>query len=106
MSFLLSMLTDSGNVMAMGYPFAAEIMAMAMPVFPEVASRIVFSLVSLPADSAYSMRYSAILSLTEPPMLYHSSLASTSAESGPGNFRSLSMGVSPMSSVISLAISI
>jgi hypothetical protein len=72
-------------------------MARAIPVFPEVASRIVLFLSRAPAASAYSMRYLAILSLMEPPALKLSSLTRTSASSGPVSLLILRRGVSPIS---------
>ena len=51
---LLSVLTDSGMTSVSLYPFAADIIARAMPVLPEVASKREAFLSSLPALSAYS----------------------------------------------------
>ena len=58
------------------YPRAAPIMAYAIPVFPEVASRITFPGVSFPVRSPSRIMFSAGRSLTEPPGLNHSAFAS------------------------------
>ena len=47
-----SVLTHSGMQSCTSYPLAAPIMAMAMPVLPEVGSRMILSLVSSPLSSA------------------------------------------------------
>ena len=57
------------------YPRAAPIIASAIPVLPDVASRIVLSRVSSPVRSASMTMVSAGRSFTEPPGLYHSALA-------------------------------
>ncbi len=56
------------------WPLTAPIMARPMPVLPDVASKIVFPLVSRPRASPSSIIDKAGLSLTEPPGLNHSAL--------------------------------
>src|SRR5215217_3043414 len=83
------------------YPMAAPIQAYAIPVFPLVASRMVFSGVRAPLFSPSRIIHSAGRSLTEPPGLYHSALPriltpGTSAEM----LGNSSSGVFPTSSVM------
>ena len=76
---------------------AAHTNASAMPVFPLVASTIVVRPGSIrPSASAASIIATPMRSLTEPPGLYISSLATTSpCASGPGRRVSLTIGVRP-----------
>ena len=69
-----SVLTHSGMQSCTSYPLAAPIMAMAIPVLPEVGSRMVLSLVSPPLSSAFVIMYRAGRSFTDPPGLHPSSL--------------------------------
>ena len=73
-------------------------MARPTPVLPLVGSTIVPPAGSSPAFSASSTMRSAIRSLTEPPGLKYSTLASTVASMPSVTLRSLIRGVSPMTS--------
>jgi len=56
-------------------PKAAPIIAYAMPVLPDVESRITLSGVSCPVSKAVMIIHRPARSLTEPPGLNHSALA-------------------------------
>src|ERR1700687_1099891 len=84
------------------YPLAAQTIAYAMPVLPEVESMSVFSGVSAPRRSPSSIIHRAARSLTEPPGLNHSAFAYTSTRGNSGsNMRMRRSGVLPISLVIS-----
>jgi hypothetical protein len=70
-----SLLIFSGRVMITSYPFTAPHKAKPIPVFPEVGSIIVQPGAILPDFSASSIILKAIRSLTEPPALKNSHLA-------------------------------
>jgi hypothetical protein len=57
------------------YPSAAPIIAYAMPVLPDVASRIVPPASSAPVRSPSAIIRAAARSFTDPPGLCHSSFA-------------------------------
>ena len=57
------------------YPRAAPIIAYAMPVLPDVASRMILSRVSAPDFSPSWIIRSAGRSFTEPPGFFHSAFA-------------------------------
>src|ERR1700687_1765153 len=69
------MLTLAGITSSTGYPSTAPASASAMPVLPEVESRIVFPGRKLPVRSPSRTIQTAGRSLTEPPGLSPSSLA-------------------------------
>src|SRR5665647_70520 len=69
-----SVLTHSGMQRCTRYPLAAPIMAMAIPVLPDVGSRIVMPFASAPRCSALVIMQSAGRSFTDPPGLHPSSL--------------------------------
>ena len=69
-----SALAHSGMHSRTAYPLAAPIMAMAMPVLPDVGSRMVLPGVRSPRSSAPAIMLSAGRSLTDPPGLHPSSL--------------------------------
>ena len=73
--FFRSSLADSERASIILYPLAAATMVSPMPVLPLVASRMILSFVSSPLSSAFSIIYSAVLSLMEPPGLKLSSFA-------------------------------
>ena len=74
-------------------------MASPTPVLPDVGSTIVPPGRNAPDASAASIIRTAMRSFTDPPGLKYSTLASTCAGAPAVTFRSLSRGVSPMSSV-------
>src|SRR5579864_422237 len=96
-----SSLTLPGITRRTRYPFAAPIIAYAMPVLPLVLSVMMRSRVSLPDRSPSSIMRSAGRSFTDPPGLRNSALAYT-ATSGHSwsKSRTRSSGVLPMRSVI------
>ena len=69
--FSRGMAEDRGVVSE--YPFALEIMARPIPVFPEVGSTNFWPGSSIPRSSASPIRFAAIRSFTAPNGLYHSS---------------------------------
>ena len=71
-------------------------MAMAMPVLPEVGSRIVLPGARSPRSSALAIMFSAGRSLTEPPGLQPSSLQRTCTPGFVPAFMSSTSGVLPM----------
>src|SRR5208282_3294297 len=79
---------------------AAAIIAKAIPVLPDVASRIIFPGSRRPAVRAYSSMYKASRSFTEPPILYHSSFAYMFPSSGQVRCFILTKGVLPIKSVM------
>ena len=87
------------------YPRAAQTIASAMPVFPEVGSTITVRPGSIrPSASAASIIATPIRSLIEPPGLNHSSLPTSSApRPAPIRFRA-TIGVSPTTADASAAI--
>src|SRR5262249_39411264 len=87
----------SGITMTQRYPLTAASIASATPVLPDVGSTIVPPGPSSPRRSASSIIALAILSLTEPPGLNHSSLAKIRAVPEE-NRRSSTRGVLPINS--------
>jgi len=70
-----SRLAFSGRQSSTRRPKAAPIIAYAMPVLPDVESRITLSGVSCPVSKAVMIIHRPARSLTEPPGLNHSALA-------------------------------
>ena len=78
------------------YPRAAQTIASAIPVLPEVGSTITVRPGSIrPSASAASIIATPIRSLIEPPGLNHSSLPTSSAPSPAPTRLSATIGVSP-----------
>ncbi len=95
-----SSLALSGITTVSAYPFRRATIARAMPVFPDVGSRIVLSGVSSPLASASSIIRRAIRSFVEPVGLLPSSLAQRRTP-GFGDIRGMpTNGVSPIASRI------
>ena len=78
-----------------GYPRAAQTIASAMPVLPEVASTTVWPGLSVPRASASRTIASASRSLTEPPGLNDSTFAYSATCAGASRCKR-TMGVWPM----------
>ncbi len=70
-----SIVTLSGMTSATRYPLRRPIIASAMPVLPDVGSRMIESAWSSPRRSRSSTRYFATRSFTDPVGLYISSFA-------------------------------
>ncbi len=96
------MLIVSGMVSISLYPFTEATMARPIPVLPLVGSIIVPPGLRAPFCSALSIIESAILSFTEPPGLYPSSFAHTSAPPSGTMWFILTRGVLPIRLKISL----
>ena len=79
---LRSGLAFAGTHSFTGYPRAAPTIAYAMPVFPDVASRIVRPGVNLPEASPSRIIRAAARSFTEPPGFCHSAFAYSSTPPG------------------------
>ena len=95
-----SSLALSGITTVSAYPFRRLTIASAMPVLPDVGSRIVLSAVSSPLASAASTIASAIRSFVEPVGFCPSSLAHSRTD-GEGDSREMpTSGVSPIASRI------
>ncbi len=92
---------ESAMVATNGWPFAAQTMASAMPVLPEVASMTVWPGFSVPLRSASLMMAKASRSFTEAIGLNDSTLTYISTWSGPMRFSRMT-GVLPIVSRILL----
>ena len=91
-----SRVIPSGSVRTQWYPRAADTIASAIPVLPLVGSTITERPGSIrPSASAASIIATPMRSLTEPPGLKYSSLATTSAPRFSPSLRSETIGVFP-----------